>query len=302
MSRGFQRGIGVRYTVLILLLSLPLPGCFVPIPSVPEEAPYGENIEFLVVDQTTRDEVVERLGAAPISRQGGHLLIYGAARETAGRILAITIVPMTIPLEEFHFLVLEFDDDGVLRRSELAVEGSTAADVCDSQGHCIRGVEWDVEGAVPVWAKSGDIRHGERALVTASLEDEEMARQMQPQAGACAIYFFSKMREPDWVDALMAKSTGYVYYAIGDHPRYTDINSAFFSVWRVDTGSHLIRAMERNGDLIRAFPVDCADGDVVPVVAEALPTVFGADPRVRFSIVTVEQARKHMEGRRMLLE
>jgi len=158
----------MRFLSLVILIGVSLGGCMVPIPSVPGEAPYGTDIDFLIVGSTARSAVIERLGPAPISRQDGRLLIYGAARETGGRILGITIVPMTIPMEEFHFLFLEFDDDGVLRRSELSIAPVNLAEACDTVGHCIWDVEWGLAGVVPFWAKSGDIRHGERAVVTAS--------------------------------------------------------------------------------------------------------------------------------------
>jgi hypothetical protein len=286
---------------LLLLLALALPGCFVPIPSIPGEAPYGETIDFLVAGSTTREEVLERLGPAPVSRQEGHLLIYGAARETAGRILAITIVPMTIPLEELHFLFLEFDDDGVLRHSELSIAGSNANDACDSHGHCIAGSEWEIEGAIPFWVKSGDIRHGERALVTASHEEEQVAREMKPAEHGCLVYFFSKRKEPDWVDSLLAKTTAWVYYAVDSQPRFTDINSHYFAVWRLAAGSHTIRAMERDGDPVADFSVDCVDGRATSVVAQALPTVFGASAAVEFSVIPPDVARAEMQDRRMLL-
>ncbi|HEY5645430.1 MAG TPA: hypothetical protein VIS76_05800 [Pseudomonadales bacterium] len=283
---------------------LSVAGCMIPIPSVPEEPPYQTTGSELVVGTTTRSEVVALLGEPPISRAAGRLTIYGASRETAARILGITIVPMTIPLEEFHFLFLEFDEADVLQSRELVVQPPNNTNpACDSRGRCLMRVEWEMTGAVPVWVSSGDVKHGDRAVVSASREQEALVRRMEPPESGCTIYLFDQDREPRWYDALAMKSVGSVYLALDDHPQYFGQRyPPLFAAWSVPPGQHVVQARRRDGTVIEQFPVECADGALLPVLAEILPTVAGVAPRVDFSLVATAQARQLIAGRRLVLE
>jgi len=294
-----------RRPLLLVAAVLTLSGCFVPIPSVPGEAPYGGAVAGLIEGTTTRNEVVALLGEPPIQRAEGRLLIYGASRETGARILGITIVPMTIPLEEFHFLFLEFDDSNVLRSVELVIqpEGAAYYSACDSRGRCIEFIEWEITGVVPFWVSSGDVQDGDRAVISASLEQEAVARLMEPPEDGCLIYLFDLDREIQWYEAMAGKIQGSVYFALDDHPRYIDFRrSVLFAAWTVSPGQHVVRATRKDGELLAEFPIDCFPGTLLPVVAEVVPTFAGMRPQVDFALVTRGEAEEYMTSRRLVLE
>lgn len=294
----------VRFLPLLIAVALSLAGCIVPIPSVPGKPPYKDVTPRLTVGATTCSEVVALLGEPPIRRAGGRLIIYGASRETAARLLGITIVPMTIPLEEFHFLFLEFDDADVLQRSELVIAPDERTQGCDSLGRCLMHVEWNLAGVVPVWMWSGNIEHGNLAVVSTSLEQEALVRRMEPPETGCRIYLFGRDRKPQWYEELAGKTPGSVYLALDGHPRYADPmrNSTLFAAWNATAGRHMVHATTRDGKMLADFPVECTTGALVAVVAETVPTVMGIHPQVEFTMVTKEEAEVLMTGRRLVLE
>ena len=291
--------------VMLLAVALLLHGCMVPIPSVPGKPPYQGTVPWLVAGSTTRAQVIERLGNPPIQRDRDRLAIYGASRETAARLLGITIVPMTIPLEEFHYLFLDFDEAGVLARSELVVQPAGGeAQVCDSLGRCVSNVHWKAEGAIPVWAHTGDIRRGELAVVTASLEQESRMRRLQAPGHGCLVYLFGSQRAPRWYEQLAGMTPGSVHLALDAHPRHAAPQwHALFSVWSVEPGPHTVRATREDGTAIAEFGFECpATARLIAICAETQPTVAGVQPRVEFSVVDRMQAAALMEGRRLVLE
>jgi len=294
---------------LSVFMAIATAGCLpmIPIPGAHGDDPYPEvMLDSLQPGVTTRDEVLARLGAAPIARRDGELLIYGAGMETGGRLLVIAppFIPVTIPSEQFRFLFLEFDATGLLRSRQMVISPDLNAGegTCDSQGHCLHDVAWTTEGAFPVWSKSGGVKEGERAVVTASIQEEDDARRLQtPQAG-CTLYFFSRSLEPKWYQGFAAMSTGTVYYALDDQPRFKDTHDALFAMWHLAEGRHRISATTKKGDLRAEFPVDCAGPGLMLVLGEIAPTVSGLKPKVSFATITSEQAGEEMASRRLLLQ
>jgi hypothetical protein len=139
---------------------------------------------FLVPGSTTRDEVTAELGEPPVVRRSGRFVAYAASRETAARMLALSIIPATFAFEERHFLFLEYDEQGVLSRSELVISptDTTTVPACDSLGYCVLWINWEAAGLFPFWMSNGDVRHGELALLSDSSANEAAARRMEPPA------------------------------------------------------------------------------------------------------------------------
>lgn len=284
-----------------------LAGCLpmVPVPTPRGDEPYPEiTLSALQPGVTTREEVFQRMGVAPIVRQQGKLQVFGAARETGGRLLIIAwpFIPISLTAEEFHLLYLEFDSDGVLRNREIVVSENATNPICDSHGHCLRNLEWTTEGVVPVWMNSGGVKGGERATVTASFLEEESLRRLQaPQAG-CLLYFFGRSRQPRWYEELAAMMPGEVYFAIDDRPRFKDSGAELFAVWRLDEGPHRLVASTKKGEWRAESVLDCARPALLLVLGEVEPTVSGLNPKVRFTPLTNKQAEAEMASRRLLLE
>jgi len=260
---------------------------------------------FLMPGGTTREDVVAELGDPPVVRRGGRFVAYAATRETAARMLALSIIPATFAFEESHFLFLEYDENGVLSRDELVISptDTTTVPACDSLGYCVLWIDWEVAGLFPLWMSNGDVRHGELALLSDSSANEAAARRMDPPASGCTVYFYASDRKTTRSDDLLARFPGTVYFSLDEHPRYTDhLPNQVFAVWHVSPGSHTVRATRRDGGLVDEFPIGCLDGSVHALHAEVLPTFAGWDPAVRFEEVPPDWALGAIGDRRLLLE
>ncbi|MEZ5595721.1 MAG: hypothetical protein R3E84_04895 [Pseudomonadales bacterium] len=282
-----------------------LAGCFVPIPGVPDRAPYADASGWLVDGRTTRMAVEALLGTPPIIRSNGRLVIYGAARETAARLLALTIIPATIPLEEFHFLILEFDVADVLRYHEVVIRAQTGAGdpPCDSRGYCLLWVDWETEGMFPLWLSSGDIKRGGQALVSASRDAAARARQLTAPPDGCVVVFWTRDGTTRWTDDLLARFPGTVTFELDAHRPFTErMGHRMFTAWQVSEGAHALTASDGRGRPVANLPLDCVDGSVFAIEATVLPTFGGLRPQVRFEHVMPAAATAAIADRYLLLE
>ena len=132
--------------------------------------------------------------------------------------------------------------------------------------------------------------------------DETQARAMDLPASGCTLYFFGRERKPTWYEELVGKIAGVVYYAIDDQPRYRDVRHELFAVWHVGAGPHRMTATTSNEEVRAEFPFECADGELLVIAAETIPTVAGMNPELRFSFVARPQAAQEIASRRLLLQ
>jgi hypothetical protein len=283
-----------RFLLLLIAVALFLASC-VPILHVPEEVPYKDVATRLTLGTSTRSEVVALLGEPPIRRGDGRLVIYGTDREFSGLLF---ILPPLGPafVEEFHYLFLEFDDVDVLQWWDLVIlpsdfYGHGMPEICDSRGRCV------------VYDESS-LDRGNLAVVSASQEEEALMRQMEPPETGCRIYLFGRDQERQMDDWLLSKAPGQVYLALDDHPRYSYPyrNKMFFAAWNETTGQHTVRATTLDEKLLAEFPVECATGTLIAVVAETVPTFLRINPRVEFTVVDKQEAQALMADRRLVLE
>lgn len=301
------------FAALVALLAV-LYGCIpmIPVPSKQGPDPYpSEKLEFLTTGITTREEVTARLGAPPISRAGGSILVYGAARDAGGgRLVFLPLyIPISVGESEFFVLFVEFGPDGTVAHHELVPSGSEAADrpgrLCSVTGICLLRSEWGTAGVPMVWQHPDKIRRGDRALLTAPTAIEAHALRMEAPVSGCQVYFWTRYPKLTWRDKLFSRSWGNVYFGMDDEPRvlHRDLYETFrvFSMWSLPAGQHTLRATQKDGSEVASYQIDCRDGGITAIEGVVVPTVLRVDPEAKLVPQDLEYARQSIEGRRLLL-
>ena len=291
----------------VLAAALLLGGCVVPvpIPSRHGSDPYPPDVlAFLGSEATDRAAIVERLGEPHISRRGGTLLVYGAARERGMRLLLLAppFIPATIPEEEYFYLFLELTADGVLLRHELvsARHISAAAEACSSWGVCVLNARWSSAGVPVLWARDDRIKAGERAVVTASAAEEAESRLLRAPVAGCMVYLFGMKRKLGWRDKWLGRTPGSAYFGVDDQPLVLG-DPRWYQVWALASGARVLRAQRPGGAEIARRPIDCRDGEVLTIAGVILPTAGGFHSRAVFEPLTREATAEAFVGRRLLL-
>lgn len=305
-----------RAATVAALLAV-LPGCMLPLP-VPSKAgsePYPHSaLEFLQPGVTTRAEVTARLGEPPVSRAGGTVLVYGAARDSGEWRMMMLPYPATLGTNEFFLLFIELGPDGTLARHELVASKSEWTDAprrdrppCSSTGICLLRSEWSRAGVPFVWEHSDEIRRGDRALLTATAASETRARTMAAPAQGCQVYFWVHYPDLTWADQLLSRTWGNVYFGMDDESpvlynsrrNYEDFE--VFSLWILPAGQHTLHAAGKDGAEVANSRIDCRDGETLAIEGVVIPTTFGAEARARFVAHDLEDARRSIATRRLLL-
>jgi len=197
-----------------LLAAALLPGCIViPYPTVPEEDEFADDsVAWIVRGETTRDEVVARIGQPPVSRGAGSLAVYGQARTVGGMFFgSLWGSGGTMPFEKKSTLLIEYTDTGVVSRASV-IRGE---DGCNDAGLCV-DAEFGME-------YTGDLMERESSMDDAVvfLADHSARPEVQfrPVADSCGIYIYvGGVQRPVLVIGPTAEQTplpadGYLFWA-----------------------------------------------------------------------------------------
>jgi hypothetical protein len=285
-----------------------------PLPSKAGPEPYpSAALEFLQPGVTTRAEVTAKLGEPSISRAGGTVLVYGAARDSGGWRLMLLPYPVTVGTDEFFLLFIEIGPDGTLAHHELVEYTSQdimlaepSRPICSSTGICVLRSEWSRAGVPYLWEHSDQIRRGDRALITATAASEARARTMVAPALGCQIYFWVRYPPLTWAHQLTGQTWGKVYFGIDDEPEglfnappYEDLQ--VFALWNLPAGEHTLSAMRKDGTEVANHRIDCHDGETTAVEGVVIPTFAGTEARAKFVAQDLKDASRAIAERRLLL-
>jgi hypothetical protein len=133
--------------IFVYLMALSLEGCVIPI-HVDEEEPYTERAAELLVGHTTRNYVLRHFGKPSATYSHGSEFIYTAYEKNWEIPYFLPGAPSAAGVTtvgDRHFLILDFDERGILTAHRLEV-GKGRADCTDSgichgkapAGHIVR--------------------------------------------------------------------------------------------------------------------------------------------------------------------
>jgi hypothetical protein len=209
---------------------------------------------------------------------------------------------------------MEFGPDDTLAHHELVASKSEGTDApssrsrpCSSTGICVLRSEWSSSGVPYVWEHSDKIMRGDRALLTATTASEAQARTMSAPAQGCQVYFWVRYPDLTWADQLLSRTWGNVYFGMADEPRvlYNSRrlyeNSEIFSLWNLPAGRHTLHATSKDGTEVANDPIDCRAGETTAIEGVVIPTTFGVEARAQFVAQDLEDARRLIANRRLLL-
>ena len=287
-----RRAIGA-----VTVLSVLLGGCvIIPFPSIPEAKPFqDEEIGFVEVGKTTRQEVNAKLGQPQVSRADGSLVAYGEARAVASLLGAVYMGSGQImPIETFHYVIVRYDADDVVTAFDIVRD----RDGCTSDGICIeaafktveaRGWWYDVESALT------DLS----TIILAPTDNDGDAKRFPVEANRCGVYVYETRTGMPGHKALSISRPG--------RPS-TPINSHTYLYWMQSPGPVSLDSVEfdvtfPNQEFPTVQPLDfeCAAGNLYFVkVNNHNRWIF--NDTITFSLDTTESGKKNVQSRRLIID
>ena len=227
-----------------LLLALPLPllinlsACIAFPIQLPDEEPFkDEKLAFIEIGKTTKEEIATamsdfametddgevRVNLTPQKFRDGDWWLYAQTREELKWLMIGPQDVGTIGDVDYRFLLIKFDNNGVVAEYELS---SSEGDGCDRYGICVRESHY---------------------MLLASEDEDRVVKQFDFPADRCGVYVYGKrwIAVPIWLDG----------HRVGWH-----LGKKQFFFWQLDPGVHQLAS--RSPDVSDQKPIEfsCAAG------------------------------------------
>jgi hypothetical protein len=248
------------HAVGLMLLSLALSGC-IPVPRFVEE-PFQEDVPGLIAGLTTKDDVLQLFGEPGATYEQESVFVYAKFQET------ITFIGPDMTFGNQHFLVLSFDQNGVL--GEFSID----TDAPDFRGCSASG-----------WCSA----YGARVLRLADSGQDAIAKRFLSPGDRCGIYIYGPI-SPLVAVSIDGQSIGGVF------------SKRYFQFWKVDPGTHEVALVLQPGEEERwglknlpSVSATCAEGELVFIRLKKGWT------RAFLKVVEPSEGRKQIEERRLIV-
>lgn len=219
-----------RLYVGSIFLSLILRGC-IPLP-YPEKEPYSDDVNNLKVGSTTKNDILGQFGEPGATYSSNSVFVY---TDFQSEVVLLGFGGAVGALGEQHFLVLSFDEDGVL------------------SDHFIKSGDSDSHGCIDAGWCSGALN---RVLRLSNAEQDARAKQFSAASDQCGIYVYGHF---GWLFtvSLDGKDMGGVF------------SKRYFQNWEIDPGIHEIVISPQPG--VNAWgwgknpslSISCAEGEIL---------------------------------------
>jgi hypothetical protein len=216
----------------LIFLSLIVSGC-IPVPTF-EGEPFSDEVSNLKAGVTTKNDVIERLGEPGATFSQESEFVY---TDYQSEVAFISIGGGGATAGRLHFLVLIFDEDGVL--AEQYVRSGSGSSGCIQSGWCAG--------------------HANRVMRLADYYKDTRAKQFAVEGDQCGIYLYGHF-SPTVVVNLDGNSTGNIF------------GKNVFQYFEVTADTHELRLTREPGAKIRwgeqkelppPLAIDCAEGESV---------------------------------------
>ena len=228
-----------RFPVLLALpLVISLSACIAFPIQLPDEEPFNDGkLAFIEIGKTTKEEIATAMSDFPMEKdegevrvkltpkkyRGGDWWLYAQTREELKWLMIGPQDVGTIGDVDYRFLLIKFDNNGVVAEYELS---SSEGDGCDRYGICVRESHY---------------------MLLASEDEDRVVKQFDIPADRCGIYVYGKrwVAVPIWLDG----------HRVGWH-----LDKKQFFFWQLDPGVHQLAS--RSPDVLDQKPIEfsCAAG------------------------------------------
>ncbi len=228
-----------RFSVLLALpLLISLSACIAFPIQLPDEEPFkAEKLAFIEIGKTTKEEIATAMSDFPMEKdegevrvtltpqkyRGGDWWLYAQTREELKWLMIGPQDVGTIGDVDYRFLLIKFDNNGVVAEYELS---SSEGDGCDRYGICVRESHY---------------------MLLASEDEDRVVKQFDIPADRCGIYVYGKPKSafPIYLDG----------HRVGWH-----LDKKQFFFWQLDPGVHQLAS--RSPDVSDQKPIEfsCAAG------------------------------------------
>jgi hypothetical protein len=284
-----------RSCITLLAGGVGLAGCFpvlVPAPSEKDPVPYTEvDLASIQPQQTTRSELLAKLGEPLLERRGRQLAIYGAVQKT-GVQAVLFLFPAPVPLggdakELAHYLFVQFGEDDVVNRLEvLRGEGCTGDGLCIDHGTSVD------EAARGGWYMDDKRMAAERAVVYETGTNAEIARMSKAAIGECVLFVYQARGLFKGLPA---------YFTVDDRNR-SPISPKAFALLRIAVGSHRLVAELEGCYGAAELPIECHGGTPLYVeIASKMPPLFKQGFTAQARLIEPGEGAGELAGRGVLL-
>ena len=275
----------------IVVLSGLLGGCvIVPLPSVPQAQPFkDEQIAFVEVGKTTRQEVETKLGQPQVNRADGRLDVYGEARAVGSLVAGVYGGSGSIsPIETFHYVMVRYDPDDVVTAFDVVrgKHGST------SDGICVAAAFETVE-AHGLWYDVESVLKNRFTILLAPENDDRHAKRFSVEPDKCGIYLFETRSGMPGHSTLNVFRTG--------RPG-TPIQSDGYLYWTQSPGTAILEAATLTEHVpSQTFEFECAAGNLYFVEINHHNQWIWKGT-MTFSTHTIESGKEQVEDRQLILD
>ena len=222
------------------LCALLVSGCIaIPIAPPQEEEPFsGTTLDFVVIGETTREDVHKTLAAEPLNLQPlrfdeDHVWVYRGSRDTWGWLVCAgggyyADCDTFDSGRRSYFLSIDFDDAGVV----------SGYYVSDTTGTCVNDTICSDGGSTMVFARP---------------QQDAQAKRLDP-GGQCAIYVYATL--PGNV------APGAFSAWVDDRPLGALVSSDGYFRFVVDPGEHVVETRYMLRHIRSRIEIDCTAGNV----------------------------------------
>ncbi len=202
-------------SLFLAVAGFALTGC-VPIPVVPEESLFSDNrVEFIKTGVTTRQDVVEELGAPTLVRADSQISVYIQARTVAGLVWSVSPEAGGIsPIETFSSMIFEHDSDDVVIYTAI-IRGKNG---CTEDGRFCIDTEFEKQSTQSIFFDFESVL--ESAMLFTTDKHREKALESDPGLPRCKIFVFSTGKaarikiHASGLRSTVLNERGYVYWDV----------------------------------------------------------------------------------------
>lgn len=280
----------------LLVVGLALAGCIpviIPAPSEQDPEPYDAvDLAFIQPLQTTRSELVARLGEPLLERDSGRLVVYGAVQKT-GVQGVLFLFPVPVPLggdarELAHHLFIRFDEAAVVERVEVVRDVG-----CTSDQLCIDHSTSLDPAAQGGWYMDDKMMAAELAVIYARGSAADAARSSVADPTECILFVYQKRGFFNRMS---------IFFAF-DEGKQAAISPEAFGSLHIPAGSHRLVAGIAGTPATAVVPIECRGGESFYVeFAVRAPGLFKKNVfTVRATPVESKTAAPEIASRGLLL-
>ena len=278
-------------------------GCIaIPHPTVVEELPFkNEELSFIEIGVTSRDDVRQKLGTEEVIRANGRYAIYGEPRTVAGMLVGTgygyTGAGSVLPITTKHLLVIRYNNKGLVVDYEVLREGEK----CIENGLCIEPF-YESLSSSSLWFDSDLVF--DDAILYANSESDKQSKQFIVSPDNCGFYLFvsgdkghhhviSNDMAPNIIN-----EKGYLY---------REANPGTIKYWVNRVNSPTSMSIYSNADEIKEVSeiseikaLPCGPGDLFFLKVTYRDKMF-RDDELLISVVSEEEGKQEVLRRRLII-